>query len=108
MAESALGLILTFNTNKIRPVNIIMSKCHPNPRDLDIILPSGLQNCPRAYGPWAVLEALGQDFIQNPSGWGGIFYQNAMGSEIFPGVPCTTHGILNLITWLVNMMPMAF
>ena len=78
------------------PCHIIMSKCHPNPRDLDKILPTGLQNCPRAYGPWAVLEALGQDFIQNPSGWGGIFYQNAMGSEIFPG-DC---GILDLIAWV--------
>ena len=55
------------------PCHIIMSKCHPNPRDLDKILPTGLQNCPRAYGPWAVLEALGQDFIQNPSGLGWHF-----------------------------------
>ena len=58
-----------------------MSKCHPNPRDLDKILPTGLQNCPRAYGPWAVLEALGQDFIQNPSGLGWHFLPKTVNSS---------------------------
>ena len=37
---------------------------------------SGLQNCPRASGPRAVLEALGRHFFHNPSKKGGILAQN--------------------------------
>ena len=37
---------------------------------------SGLQNCPRASGPWAVLEALGRHLFKSPSEKGGILAQN--------------------------------
>ena len=59
-------------------------------------------------GPRAVLEALGQDFIQNPTGWGGIFYQNMhwtfdiMPRPLYSNIPRdrrTENIQLNLFPW---------
>ena len=60
---------------------LIMLKFHPFPRDYrkDGVL--GPPNCPRASGPWAVLEALGWHLFQSPSEKGGILAQNVAQSE---------------------------
>ena len=51
-------------------------KIPPFPSTSWKIPPLGLQNCPRASGPRAVLETRGRHFSQDVSGKGGILYHN--------------------------------
>ena len=115
-----LSLILTCLTYEKPSCLLIMLKCHPCPRapgqKCHALGPLPAWSLPRASGLRP--SALGRlqagrvprvwHFFQDPSGRGDILSQNAMSSEIFPGVSCTTHGILDLITWLAHTIPIAF
>ena len=61
---SQIDLILIFTLSRFRLNQFFTS--------LDIILVEKAIPVPQDCGPWAVLEARGQDFSQYPKDWGGI------------------------------------